>query len=183
MNEILEPLAPVVPPKYAGMLALLLVLSQVIGRIYQAIRLGGGLRSIVRSVWLGTNTPTEKQVTERDDPKQKRLFAVVGATALAVFSFGCAGVPREAVAFRSLETIQTVVDRAEKIYGRECALGHIAEKDQSYVDHRIEEFHAAFLLAVDIASADFSMPASPDLDRLAESLVSLIETFAKEPAP
>ena len=92
-------------------------------------------------------------------------------------------ITTRAKAYQSLDSIRIVVDRAEKVYGRQCQLGKVSAADQAKVDERIVQFHAAFLFAVDAASADYSTPASPDLTRLAESLVALIYTFAPEPAP
>lgn len=181
MNEILEPLATVIPPKYAGMLAFLLVLSQVLGRIFQALRTGGGLKSLFSAIWLGTNQPKAKEPGQADDPNQKRLFTIVGATSLAVFAFGCAN-PRAASYF-ALADIKAVVDNAEKVYGREVALGHVSEEQQLQVDEKIIQFHAAFRVAVRAARADYTASASADVQRLAESLVTLIYTFAAQPAP
>lgn len=35
-------------------------ISLIVGRVYKAIVNGGGLKSILASVWLGTNQPTKK---------------------------------------------------------------------------------------------------------------------------
>jgi len=59
MNEIINQLTAIVPPKYAALLTTLFVASQVLGRIVQAVRTGGGLKSILSSIWLGTNKPKE----------------------------------------------------------------------------------------------------------------------------
>ena len=44
------------------------VAAQSLGRVYQAIRVGGGLVSIWRGLMFGTNVPTEKQ-QETTSPK------------------------------------------------------------------------------------------------------------------
>ena len=56
MDDIVNQVNAVVPPKYQFLIGL----SLIVGRIIQAIRNGGGLKSIVASVWLGTNTPKPK---------------------------------------------------------------------------------------------------------------------------
>ena len=60
MQETLDQITSVVPPKYAALLTTAFVASQVLGRILQAIRTGGGLKSILASIWLGTNQPKQK---------------------------------------------------------------------------------------------------------------------------
>lgn len=89
MNEIFEPLATVVPQKYAGQLALLLVVSQVLGRAFHALRAGGGLKSLFTSVWLGTNTPRANQPGEPQDKKQQRLFVGLLCVGLCLAATGC----------------------------------------------------------------------------------------------
>ncbi len=59
--EFVEQLSGLVDKKYITLLTVAFIGSQVLGRIYQAIVSGGGLRSICRAIWLGTNTPTVKE--------------------------------------------------------------------------------------------------------------------------
>lgn len=53
MDETLNAINGIIPPKYQFLIGL----SLILGRVIQAIRNGGGLKSIVASIWLGTNTP------------------------------------------------------------------------------------------------------------------------------
>lgn len=115
-----------------------------------------------------------------EDKRQGKLLCVVGLCGLMAFA-GCTN-PR-APAFYALSDVKTVVDKAERHYGREVALGRVSESKQKDVDEKIVKFHAAFKSAVIAARADYTTPASPDLQRLADSLVSLIYTFASEPSP
>lgn len=182
MEDFFNEISAIVPPKYSATITLCLVLSQMLGRALHSIRNGGGLRSMLGSIWFGTNIPqprppADSQASPRA-PLVSFLVLAIGAQLLA----GCATDPR-AKAFQSLDSIRIVVDRAEKVYGRQCALGKIPPADQAKIDSRILQFHAAYLFAVDAASADYATLASPDLTRLAESLVQLIYTFAPEPAP
>lgn len=126
------------------------------------------------SVQVDSRPPT------RLSPGALAVFLVAVLSALPFV--GCQSPP-PAVAYRSLDAIRVVVDRAENVYGRECAAGRVTAADQKTIDQRIVEFHAAFLVAARAARSDYSTPASSDLDRLADSLVKLIYTFAKEPAP
>jgi hypothetical protein len=101
MEEIVNQLTGIIPPKYLSLLTALFVASQVLGRILQAIRLGGGLRSIVLGIWFGTNTKTGKQeVTEiiRQGPDDGHvsginklpLFLLFGALVFSLtFATGC----------------------------------------------------------------------------------------------
>jgi hypothetical protein len=50
-----------IPEKYRGTVLLLLALSPYVTRAYYAIINGGGLRGIISSIWLGTNTPQPTQ--------------------------------------------------------------------------------------------------------------------------
>lgn len=63
MEEIVNQLNGVIPPKYLSLLTALFVGSQVVGRMLHAIRNGGGLRAILMGVWFGTNT--DKQETKK----------------------------------------------------------------------------------------------------------------------
>jgi hypothetical protein len=63
MDDLITQLNGIIPPKYISLLTALFVASQVLGRIIQALRNGGGLKSLLASIWLGTNTP--KQPTDK----------------------------------------------------------------------------------------------------------------------
>lgn len=56
MDDIVNTANSIVPPKYQFLIGV----SLILGRIIQAIRNGGGLKSIAASIWLGTNTPKPK---------------------------------------------------------------------------------------------------------------------------
>lgn len=64
MDDILNSLNSIVPPKYQALIGA----SLIIGRVIQAIRNGGGLKNILASIWLGTNTPKPKQEAEPKQP-------------------------------------------------------------------------------------------------------------------
>lgn len=93
MDEIINQLTAIVPPKYAALLTTLFVASQVLGRIVQAIRTGGGLRSILSSIWLGTNKPKEQPEAL---PQQRPTGNVPAWIALGFLSLALTGclVPR-----------------------------------------------------------------------------------------
>ena len=95
MDEILNQITSIIPPKYAALLTTLFVASQVLGRILQAIRTGGGLKSILASVWLGTNAPkpngetSNVQPAESDVPPFRPPVWIIGA--LLAVTLGTAG--------------------------------------------------------------------------------------------
>lgn len=62
--DIIDQLAGVIPPKYVTYLTALFIGSQVLGRVYQAIVSGGGLKTICKAIWLGTNTPKQNEETK-----------------------------------------------------------------------------------------------------------------------
>jgi len=59
--EFIDQLTAVVPTKYVAWLTFLYVVSQGLGRIYKAIVNGGGLKSILSAIWLGTNSVVNVQ--------------------------------------------------------------------------------------------------------------------------
>ena len=59
MSE-LEKLLTFLPEKYRPIASVLLVASPLITRAIYAVMQGGGIKGIVTSIWLGTNTPKVK---------------------------------------------------------------------------------------------------------------------------
>ena len=57
MNDLAHDLLPFLPERYRPQCMLLLVLSPHLTRALYALRHGGGLRGVLTSIWLGTNTP------------------------------------------------------------------------------------------------------------------------------
>ena len=55
MNDLLTSIGGLIPTKYVPFLALL----PLVGRAYNAIKNGGGLRGIWRAIWLGVDTPSQ----------------------------------------------------------------------------------------------------------------------------
>lgn len=49
------------PPEVAKWLLIVLVLSPFVGRALYSLNSGGGIKGIGRSIWLGTNTPKDKE--------------------------------------------------------------------------------------------------------------------------
>lgn len=103
------------------------------------------------------------------------ILCVGGSFALV----GCKNQPTSAhaIAYLTLKDTKTLVDGAEKVYGRECALSHVSDADQKKVDEKIVQFHAAFKLAVKAARMDYTTQTPPDLQKLANSLVNVIYAF------
>lgn len=91
MDDIFNTLNGIIPPKYLAPLTALFVISQVLGRMLQAIRAGGGLRSIILGVWFGTNTKTDKQAAVQDDPTNNKLGLLLLVLLCGFLSFGLVG--------------------------------------------------------------------------------------------
>ncbi|HMP84455.1 MAG TPA: hypothetical protein PKA41_17300, partial [Verrucomicrobiota bacterium] len=114
-------------------------------------------------------------------PPVATTAALVALTAGLLFlTTGCANTNTEprAVAYLTLADVKTAVDKAERFYGDEVAAGRVTEKQQASIDAKIVDFHAAFLVAVRAARADYTSASSPDLDALATSLINLIYQLA-----
>lgn len=56
MNE-LDSILAFIPEKYRGATLLAVMLSPYVTRAAYALMNNGGLRGVVRAIWLGTNTP------------------------------------------------------------------------------------------------------------------------------
>lgn len=50
-------LLPFIPEKYRALVLFIIAASPVIGRTIHALRTGGGIKGVLSSIWLGTNTP------------------------------------------------------------------------------------------------------------------------------
>ena len=131
MQEILEPIANVLPEKYAGQIALLLALSQVLGRAFHALRKGGGLKAMFDSIWLGTNTPRANPPGQKDDPNQTRLFTALLCVGLSL-AIGCTTVQRSRLETKAFAVTRLVV----KLYLEshpEYRAGFLAARDELQV--------------------------------------------------
>ena len=56
MNEA-DPIASFLPEPYKTYVLLFFAVSPFLGRAFQALRNGGGIKGIVQAIWLGTNVP------------------------------------------------------------------------------------------------------------------------------
>lgn len=65
MNDILNSIGNFIPAKYLPLVALL----PLVGRSYDALKNGGGLKGLWRAIWLGRSTPeAPKQTTDTTKP-------------------------------------------------------------------------------------------------------------------
>lgn len=158
----------------------------------------GGILALVSTLWSQRNTkpptgavPVEVPISRpestiiddgvprpatRKTPHALLCLFAFGLAGSALFA-GCATNPR-AVAWHTLDDLRTVVDAAERAYGDAWAAGRVTAAQEKSTDQAIEQFHAAFAVAVEAARLDYAAPAPPDLQRLADSLVKLIYSFA-----
>lgn len=58
-----EQIGGYIPEKYRGWVILSLILLPYLTRAYHALRTGGGIRGIYRSILFGTNTPKDENKT------------------------------------------------------------------------------------------------------------------------
>lgn len=91
MDNLVNQIGAVIPPKYQSLLTLIVLLGMVLGRVYHAVRNGGGLVSIWRGLLFGTNTPKPVDPPASDGRVFDKLsvglvtIGLVGLTGCAVF--------------------------------------------------------------------------------------------------
>lgn len=88
MDDIINSISGIIPPKYQSLIAA----SLIIGRVIQAIRTGGGLKGILSSIWLGTNVPK----TSNTKDQTPTPTAINGTSTLPLLLIGAllvCGVP------------------------------------------------------------------------------------------
>jgi hypothetical protein len=59
--DLIEQLNGLVSSDAMNWIVIAFIGSQVLGRAYTAVVKGGGLKSIVSAIWLGTNTPKDTE--------------------------------------------------------------------------------------------------------------------------
>lgn len=58
MNDA-DPITTFLPEPYKTYVLLFFAVTPLLGRAFQALRNGGGIRGIINAIWLGTNVPKE----------------------------------------------------------------------------------------------------------------------------
>lgn len=151
MEEFFNSISSIVPPKYSATITLCLVLSQVLGRALHSLRNGGGLRSILGSIWFGTNTPknltTPDSASNRAGPRAP-LVLLLGLAIGAQFFTGC-GTP----AFKVAGTLVVTADHASDAWldywatARKLPGANLAELDRQ--DSEVKRAYIAYQQAME----------------------------------
>lgn len=181
--EIIDQLAGIIPPKYVTYLTALFIASQVLGRIYQAIVSGGGLRSILRGIWLGTNTPKPK--SETDSGIAEKLSALVLIGSIAVFATGCK-TPEQG-AYRTIGTVSVSVDAAMNGWGDYVRAGKATPEQEIKVKAGYVKYQTAMRVAkITVASYKAQPDGATRLNSAVDALsaagseiVTLVQLFTK----
>lgn len=158
MEDIVNQLNGIIPQKYLSLLTALFVGSQVLGRIAQSIRSGGGLRSIIRGIWLGTNTVTPKQAAPTDPGITDKL---TGLLLIGLVSFGLMFTVSGCALFKGNTPAKNAVNVSDSArITVEAALGmwdsyivqnHPPIKQQIAVRDAWKKYQAAQLVVLDAA--------------------------------
>jgi hypothetical protein len=176
MDETLNTINGIIPPKYQFLIGL----SLILGRVIQAIRNGGGLKSIIASVWLGTNTPKAK--TQEEPGIADKL---TGLLLIGVLSFGAMTAvtgcttpqTREAIVFNSFKDAWTVAHAAYQAHCENVVNGKVNKEKEAKVDAEWNKFRLVFKASLSVAHQDWSKPAPATLDAAEQQLLLLIRTL------
>lgn len=92
INEVVNKLLAFIPEKYRGFIALLIATSPYISRAIYSVRNGGGLKGIIRAIWLGTNVPKIDSADKVDSSAGKNLNTLILCAFLSVGIAGCSSL-------------------------------------------------------------------------------------------
>lgn len=84
---------------------------------------------------------------------------------------------RQAVAHKTLKSIQISVDALMKTYGTAVVTGQVSPEKQDAIDFKHAQYRAAFRSAVTLARSDLSTAPPEDLQQLANELQLLISSL------
>ena len=176
MDETLNTINNIIPPKYQFLIGL----SLILGRVIQAIRNGGGLKSIIASVWLGTNTPKAKTPEEPSIADKLPGILLIGVLSFgAMTSFTGCTTPqtREAIVFNSFRDAWTVAHSAYQAHCENVVRGKVSAEKEAKVDEAWNKFRLVFKASLAVANQDWSKPAPATLDAAEQQLLILIRTL------
>lgn len=156
MDDIANQLSGIIPQKYVSLLTALFVASQVLGRAYQAIRSGGGLRSIIRGIWFGTNTPRQADPPGPVVVDKAILWLLCGFLSFGLMfgASGCAlfkdNTPAKN-AVNASDAARVTVEAALGAWDSYIATHHPPIKQQIAVKRAWQKYQAAQLVVLDAA--------------------------------
>lgn len=182
MDEALKPIINLIPEKWRTTALLLFIAAPYLTRAYHAVVTGGGLVSIWRAIWFGTNTPKPKVESEGIAPK---LTALVLIGSIAVFATGCK-TPEQG-AYRTIGTVSVSVDAAMNGWGDYVRAGKATPEQEAKVKAGYVKYQSAMRVAkITVASyraqPDGASRLNAAVDALAASgseIVTLVQLFTK----
>ena len=151
MDDIIK----IIPDKWRGTFLVLAVISPYITRAYHAIAMGGGLRSMLASIWFGTNTPKPKsnEPPVADKLKSWLLVGLVGF-GLMFSASGCAlfkGNTPAKNAVNISDSARITVEAALGMWDSYIVAHHPPIKQQIAVKQAWQKYQAAQLVVLDAA--------------------------------
>ena len=149
MDEIINSISGIIPPKYQSLIAA----SLILGRIIQAIRTGGGLKGILSSIWLGTNVPkTPVQTPNTKDQTPTLPLLLIGALLVCGVPAvtGCKSTPAK-IAVNASDSARITVEAALGAWDAYIVKNHPPLKQQEAVRSAWVTYKQAQLVVLDAA--------------------------------
>lgn len=152
MEDIINSISSIIPPKYQSLIAA----SLILGRVIQAIRTGGGLKGILSSIWLGTNVPkTPNPNIQTPNPKdQTPTLPLLLIGALLVCGgptvTGCKSTPAK-IAANASDGARITVEAALGAWDAYIVKNHPPLKQQEAVRSAWVTYKQAQLVVLDAA--------------------------------
>ena len=161
----MDDLIKIIPEKWRGTFLVLAVISPYITRAYHAISTGGGLRSILSSIWFGTNTPKPKT----DDGIADKLtgWLIIGLVSFGLMFAvsGCAlfkGNTPAKNAVNVSDSARITVEAALGMWDSYIVQNHPPIQQQIAVKQAWKKYQAAQLVVLDAALILKEAEANPD---------------------
>lgn len=159
MDDIVNSISGIIPPKYQFLIGA----SLILGRIIQAIRNGGGLKSIIASVWLGTNTPKVKPPADQGNSIAGPLILLLCASLLVLPGCGLfKGNTPAKNAVNVSESARITVEAALGMWDSYIVQHHPPIKQQIAVKQAWQKYQAAQLVVLDAALILKQSETTPD---------------------
>lgn len=172
MDDIINQLNGIIPSKYLSLLTALYVFSTAAGRIVQAIRTGGGLKSILTGLWLGTNVPKDVKEAVTGNTQQfkapnsqsgfARLGVMAGIAALSIavcgaLVLGCKTTP-DTAAYKAASATQLGAEEALRLWDvylqtQRTANHPVSLDDELRVKKAYDRYRTASYLVIDAGRA------------------------------
>jgi len=149
MEDIINSISSIIPPKYQSLIAA----SLILGRVIQAIRTGGGLKGILSSIWLGTNVPkTPVQTPNTKDQTPTLPLLLIGALLVCGVPtvMGCKSTPAK-IAANASDGARITVEAALGAWDAYIVKNHPPLKQQEAVRSAWVTYKQAQLVVLDAA--------------------------------